>query len=930
MKKEGSASNSGSGNGAKIKQTVLALLLVGGYLCLSVSLFPYPASPGSLEEYTIDNIYFRFPHRVEEARVSSYTPLLHLKSGAAFNYQMIRKSMDNLYKIGSFDNIEVTVGKNPDNKIDIYFIITPKYLVQAVKTVIKNTAADIDQPPGFKKKELQNAIFSLRKDTYFESEKLNLAVKEIKTFLHSRGYFNPEVTYKLQKNKRYFTVTVKLSINIHGQAEINDIRLTGSPPGLGARLRRYFSSDTIPHTYAPHQFKEKIEKAKKILKQQGYLFPEITVKEEFLGSSPVGVKVNLAVRVEPGYRYVFKFKGMKKKIDLIASVWEKKVFEKWAEKESKARILYYLKNKGYLDANVQSNITEKPGVKTITFMVDRGKKYALGKIYFQGNVSVPEKELYRIIQTDDLLFEKFFHLRLNPLLVDQEVLRIYYYFQGFPSAQVFPRLDFRGRKADIHFIIAEGKKFTVESILFEGNHSFSSRELQALMRTRANGPFAQQKLNEDLEKIKSFYLSSGFDNAAVTADVSPGTEKAILIHIKEGTAYRMGDLVIIGASPAQRRLIETLFPLEPNSPFDRTRIEAFQNEIESSAIFTEFKIARIEKESRVLNVLVNVRPDSGKYYGFGIGWEERKDFHVTVEYQKRNILSSYSTISLMFQYGINEKRGLLSYDTPFFFRKRLNSSFKIWADTEIYPSYEFNRYGAGETLIKKLSPDTYLTASLSWYRTELTKLEIKPHGVDQLRDPFDTTALTFSYVREKRDDSFNPTQGSFFSSNLKLGIPIFENYSFIKLSWRYQHNFKILKNGTFAASLRNGLAYGDLSITERFFAGGFNTFRGTGRDRLGPLDPETGKPMGGSGLVLMNFETTFPIIILPVSDLYYCLFTDVGNVFEKPGDFSFKYLETAVGFSLKYKTRMGPLRFDVAWDLKTGKPQFHIGIGNVF
>ena len=83
-------------------------------------------------------------------------------------------------------------------------------------------------------------------------------------------------------------------------------------------------------------------------------------------------------------------------------------------------------------------------------------------------------------------------------------------------------------------------------------------------------------------------------------------------------------------------------------------------------------------------------------------------------------------------------------------------------------------------------------------------------------------------------------------------------------------------------------------------------------------------------MVLFNFETTFPIQLFPISDFYYSLFVDIGNVYSTVKAVRFDHLQSAVGLSLKYKTRMGPLRFDVAWDLGTGAAKFHIGIGNVF
>ena len=267
----------------------------------------------------------------------------------------------------------------------------------------------------------------------------------------------------------------------------------------------------------------------------------------------------------------------------------------------------------------------------------------------------------------------------------------------------------------------------------------------------------------------------------------------------------------------------------------------------------------------------------------------------------------------------------------------MSSSFKIWNENEEFPSYKFIRFGFGESIIKRLSANSYIFTSLSWYRTDLTKLRISESGVDRLEPPFDTTALTLSYVVERRDDPFNPSTGDFFSTDVKFGFPLFEkNYSFIKFKWSYQKNLKFLKQGNISFSVRNGFASGDMSITERFFAGGIHSFRGTYYDRLGPVEKVNDKiyPMGGNALVLLNFEVTFPVPIAPVSNLYYCLFADVGNVFEKVSDFDLRGLRRAVGFGVKYKTPLGPLKVTFAWNFGERKEErdFKIlwGIGNVF
>jgi outer membrane protein assembly complex protein YaeT len=920
---------SGSGNANSLKITRLTVIIL--LLFPVVTANSYLLGSDNLNDYTIDEIFLKFHHKIEIAKISRFQPLLALKKGDRFNYQHLRKSTENLFKVRSFDNIETRAQKKPGKKLDIYFILQEKYILHSIKIKqVQRTNTLIRETPFtiLKKKDLKKAIFSLREGDYYEEEKLDGVIKEVTHFFNSNGYFNPFVTYEIVKDLRRFNVVVKLFITPRQQAVVNQILLAVKSPRLSEKIRQYFQ-DQKSTPYIPAQFNQTIEKVNRFLKQQKYYFPEITIKENFL--NPGKSRLDLNITVNPGYRYIFKFEGMSKKMELISSIWEKKVFEKWAVQESKARILYHLKNKGYLNAGIQSKINLKDDVKTITFNVKKRRKYTLGKVYFQGNRSIPEKELQNIIEIDDKAFEKLHHVRLDSLLLEQEVLRMYYISRGFPAASISVQPKFRGDEADIYFKIDEGKKFTVDTILLEGNLFFTSQKLYSLMQTRANGPFVQQTLYKDIEKLKRIYHFYGFDTIEITPEVSPGTEKSILIRVKEGKAFRMGNLIIIGASAAQRNLIKKLFPLDKNEPFDQLKINIFKNDIENSAVFNRFEIAKLQRQPDMMDILIKANPDRSVFYGFGIGWEEPKRIRGTLEYQERNILKSYSTFSAMLQLGTAERRGLLSYDTPYFFKTRMNSSFNIWADNEVYPSYEFYRFGLGETLIKRLTPNSYAMASLSWYRTTLRELKITEQGIDQLRKPFDTTALNFSYVREKRDDPFNPTKGSFFSSDLKIGLPVFEKgYSFIKLRWSYQENFKISRNGIFSASVRNGLGVGDMSITERFFAGGIKTFRGTYRDQLGPTDPITGNPKGGNALVLFNFETTFPIQLFPISDLYYSIFVDIGNVFSTVSAVRIDNLQSAVGLSLKYKTRMGPLRFDVAWDLATGAPKFHIGIGNAF
>jgi outer membrane translocation and assembly module TamA len=125
----------------------------------------------------------------------------------------------------------------------------------------------------------------------------------------------------------------------------------------------------------------------------------------------------------------------------------------------------------------------------------------------------------------------------------------------------------------------------------------------------------------------------------------------------------------------------------------------------------------------------------------------------------------------------------------------------------------------------------------------------------------------------------------------------------------------------------------DIPIHERFFAGGSNSFRGERFDELGPVDEDSLKPIGGESLLLFNLELTFPLLS-SLKHLRAAVFYDVGNVFEKSDDLSLKSLENAVGFGIRYRTPLGPVRLELGWNLNVPEAErnalFFITIGNVF
>ncbi len=877
-------------------------------------IYLYPSTYSSLK---VNDVKFVFSQGKNNLKIEDLKLLSDIKPGDFYNQKKIRNSLRNLFNIGYFANIEAKIIVLSKSKLDVVFVLKNKFKIKVIKF---NSVSGIDTS------ELKRSVLSLRENVFFEKEAIPKAIGEIKSFLNHRGYFNPDISYKLENKGLNVNIFFKI---IKGDiVRLNKVFIRGKDEGILRSDNELFKLNE----YQPYKFEKKINETEEILKDRGYFFPKISFKKVFLNKFKT--IANVYITVNPGYKYSIRFLGIKKKFGFVTEIWKKKVFEKWAERESTVRILAYLRNKGFLNAEVKSEVKTERDTKIITFKISKKERFVLGKIEFIGNRTISSKILRNVITVDDLIFDRIFYLRINSIRVDREVLKWFYYYKGFPLVKIDTSVTFNKGRVNLKYKIDEGNRYLIDSILFKGNSAISSEKLYPLLRLKPNEPFVQRKVSEDIESLRSFYYKKGFENVQIETEISSGTEKSILINIKEGTGYKFNELIIIGASRDQNKLIKKLFPFRYGDNFDRIKIETFKREIERSSIFSDFKLKKIENNGNI-NILIIVDSNKSKYLGFGIGYEERTGIRFTFEYQKRNIFKSYSTFSALVQVGLKERRGQVGYETPYIFGNKVSSNIKIWEENEFYRSYKFNRYGISESLVKKLSPFSYVLSSLSWYKTKLLELNVSGGGIDTIDVPYDITALNFSYVKDKRDNPFLPTRGNFFSTDFKLAIPIFsKDYSFVRFRWGYQKNTKLFKTGIFSFSIRNGFATNNVPITERFFGGGSSTFRGTRNDKLGSLDKETAEPYGGNSLFLVNLEATFPVYIIPMEDLYYSVFLDLGNIYRFASEFSLGNLQKAIGIGLRIKSPIGLLRFDIAYNIERRENvspiALHIGIGNVF
>ena len=93
------------------------------------------------------------------------------------------------------------------------------------------------------------------------------------------------------------------------------------------------------------------------------------------------------------------------------------------------------------------------------------------------------------------------------------------------------------------------------------------------------------------------------------------------------------------------------------------------------------------------------------------------------------------------------------------------------------------------------------------------------------------------------------------------------------------------------------------------------TLRGFGLDEAGPA-------AGGQLLTIGNVEYRVPIKSLgALGELGGAFFYDVGNVYPRPSDFTLKLWTHSIGPGLRFITPLGPVRFDVGFNIN---PRFRL------
>ena len=566
-----------------------------------------------------------------------------------------------------------------------------------------------------------------------------------------------------------------------------------------------------------------------------------------------------------------------------------------------------------VNGKLLTNYQKDPSLLAIEIDIKEGPQTRVAWMRMEGNYMLPQEQLPETSTAEGQGFDE------ASLADDRDTILGKYFNNGFPNATVDvtyvpapPGPDGLPRVGVI-FTIHEGEQFFVNDVFLNGLHYTRPGVARRELRVHPGDPLSQQDMLESQRRLYDLGLFSEVDVALQNPE---GTEsrKNVVIATQEAKRYTFdygGGFEFATGQPS----------VGANQPLGATGVSP-----------------------RVL---------------FGVN--------------RINFGGRQQTLTMKTNLSRLQQRGLINYDIPKLLnREDFHLSATIFYDNTVDVSTFTSERLEGslrnlQVLYRVGDRDlTTISYGFSYRRVKASNVEVTSNLIPLLSTPTRVGIPNFLYVRNRRDNDLESTRGnyttieggvaaSYFGSEADFSRVLMKNstyYSFGRNRTRGQR-FVFARSTTVGVQNPFGstilldpsetlpTAHRLIPLPERFFSGGGNSHRGFGLNQAGPRDPFTGFPVGGSAVFVNSLELRLPNVTVPYlnDSIGFTIFHDMGNVFARPQEVlkslgrwhqpnpdlcfhesthlqcNYNYLSHALGVGMRYQTPIGPLRFDIGYNL---------------
>ncbi|OQB08972.1 MAG: Outer membrane protein assembly factor BamA precursor [Candidatus Omnitrophica bacterium ADurb.Bin205] len=625
---------------------------------------------------------------------------------------------------------------------------------------------------------------------------------------------------------------------------------------------------------------------------------------------------------------------------------------------------------GYSEAKIdyKLDIDESTNKVKIHFNIIEGGRVRIKDIIIKGNNNFKDARILKLLKTKRAWFFNAGVLKDDVFTEDIERIKAFYRREGYIDVAVSSKVVPDEKKPFLLFVhidITEGKKYLVGDVAIRGNKDITEKEILMRLKECVTGKtFSEEAMRYDVSYIQGLYFDRGYISASVQEAVSlnPQTSRVDIVYsIVENNITYVDKVRVRGNIKTKDIVIRREMRLHPGDRFDGEKLRRSKERLTNLGYFEEISYDTEDTDTAdKKNLIVDVKESKTGSFSFGGGYSTVDDFVGFVEVEQKNFdwknwpyfTGAGQDLKLRATIGTISTGFDLSFTEPWLFDYPVSFGFDAYRrtherDSDVGYGYDEEVTGGALRLGRELSE--YLRGDLV-YRLDLIDITNISSGATYLEEEKGSnliSSITPSLTFDSRDNIFDTHKGNLLSGSIEFaGGPLGGDKNYWKFFGRASHYIPLPRNSTLELRGRIGLAdpYGDsakIPIYERFFAGGAYTIRGYEERKIGPYDPVTKDPLGGNAMFIGNIEYVYPLFgFLKVAAFY-----DVGNVWEKLGDFGSSgntanntgKFKSSFGLGFRIKTPIGPIMLDygIPMDKAPGEDskssgRFHFSVSNSF
>jgi outer membrane protein insertion porin family/translocation and assembly module TamA len=593
------------------------------------------------------------------------------------------------------------------------------------------------------------------------------------------------------------------------------------------------------------------------------------------------------------------------------------------------------------------------------------------RLTFKGVKAVDQSRLKAALATHEssiLPWGKKAYFDRSRFDADLKRIQAFYADRGYPDARVIGfdvKLNDKQDQVDLTVTIAEGEPVRVAAIDFTGFDVIPPAHLDELKKRiplKVGQPRDRQLVVTTHEMAVNELRDHGYPYGKVATKedlVADGKQATLTFEAEPGKIARIGPIEVVGNKSVGEHIIRRELTFKPGELFRRSVLQESQRRLYGLELFQFANIEPVNPEQQPDEVPIRVTVAEGNHQrvNFGVGYGTEEKARVDSEYHHVNFLGGARSAGAHARWSSLDRGLRLDFNQPYLFRPHFSLGGEAQQWYTYTPAYRSVVTGAKATLTHRQNERTSWAASILTERNisaiannVLTDFTLRNNLIALGLDP--TTGeqsgtlngLGFDFQHSTADNLLNAHRGyqiAFHTEQAGRIMPGTFNYYAASADGR--HYLPVNDRIVFATRLQIGNIrpvdnlQTNLPFSKRYFLGGATSIRGWGRYEVSPLSG-SGLPIGGDSMLALSGELRAVLR----GNLGGVLFVDAGNVWAKSLGFTAGDLRYAVGPGLRYQTPVGPIRFDVGFQLNpipgllvNGSPQkrryrLHFSIGQAF